>query len=94
MVYKEYKMGPYNLHTIKTNRFKLCHMEIIFMNNVVKDEISKRNILFDYLTDFSKKYPTMRDKHLKLEELYNASIYSVNGRVGNSIITNLCLDFR
>ncbi len=93
MVYKEYKMGPYNLHTIKTNRFKLCHMEIIFMNNVVKDEISKRNILFDYLTDFSKKYPTMRDKHLKLEELYNASIYSVNGRVGNSIITNLCLDF-
>lgn len=93
MVYKEYKMGPYNLHTIKTNRFKLCHMEIIFMNNVVKDEISKRNILFDYLTDFSKKYPTMRDKYLKLEDLYNASIYSVTGRIGNTIITNVCMDF-
>ncbi|MDD4705701.1 MAG: insulinase family protein [Bacilli bacterium] len=93
MVYKEYKMGPYNLHTIKTNKFKLCHMEIIFRNNVVKEEISKRNILFDYLTDSSKRYPTVRETFLKLEDLYNASIYSVTSKVGNTILTNVCMDF-
>lgn len=93
MVYREYKMGPYNLHTIKTDKFKLCHMEIIFRNNVVKNEISKRNILFDFLTDASNRYPTKREVFLKLEDLYNASIYAVTSKVGNAILTNICMDF-
>ena len=93
MVYREYKMGPYNLHTIKTDKFKLCHMEIIFRNNVMKNEISKRNILFDFLTDSSNRYPTKREVFLKLEDLYNASIYAVTSKVGNAILTNICMDF-
>lgn len=93
MVYKEYKMGPYNVHTIKTDKFKLCHMEIIFRNNVIKDDITQRNFLFDLLTDLNKKYNSKRKLVLRLEDLYNASLYSVTSKVGNSIITNLCMDF-
>lgn len=49
MVFKDYKMKGYTLHTIKTDKFKMCHVEVIFRNNVVKEEITKRNLLFDML---------------------------------------------
>lgn len=93
MVYKREKHGAYTLHTIKTDKFKLCHMELIFRNNVIKEDITKRNVLFDLLTEANKKYPTRRLLTLKLEDLYNSSIYSVTSKVGNAILTNVCLDF-
>jgi len=93
MEYKEHKMGTYTLHTIKTDKFKLCHMEIIFRNNLNTEEITMRNVLFDLLTESNKNYPTKRDLALKLEELYNAFYYSVNNKLGNGMITNLCMDF-
>lgn len=93
MVYKEYKMGPYNLHTIKTDKFKLVHMEVIFRNVAVKEDITKRKFLFDLLTDLNKEYNSKRNLVLRLEDLYNASLYSVTSKVGNLVITNLCMDF-
>ena len=54
MVFKDYKMKGYTLHTIKTDKFKMCHVEVIFRNNVVKEEITKRNLLFDMLCECSK----------------------------------------
>lgn len=93
MLYKKEKMGGYNLHTIKTDKFKLCHMEVIFRNNAVKEDMAKRNILFDYLSECSKKYPTKREINLKLEDLYSASLYNVTSKVGNAVFTNFCIDF-
>lgn len=93
MEYKQYKMGAYTLHTIKTDKFKLCHMEIIFRNNVVKEEITIRNLLFDALMESSAAYPTKRDLALKLEDLYNSFLYSVTSKVGNAVMTNVCTDF-
>jgi len=93
VVYKEYKMGAYNLHTIKTDKFKLCHMEIIFRNNAVKEDVTIRNVLFDVLTESNKTYPTRRDFLLRQEDLYNAFLYSATSKVGNGAITNICLDF-
>ena len=31
--------GSYNLHTIKTDRFKTCHVELMFRNNVNVEEM-------------------------------------------------------
>ncbi len=93
MVYNKQVMGGYNLHTLKTDKFKQVHVEIIFRNNIKKEEITKRNILFDYLMEASKNYPTRRYLEIKLEDLYNASIYTTTNRVGASIITNFCMDF-
>lgn len=93
MVYKEYKMGSYNLHTIKTDKFKLCHLEVIFRNNVVKEELNKRNMVFDILCESNMTYPTKRDLYLQMEDLYNSNIYSITSKTGNSIISNVCLDF-
>ncbi|MDD4188017.1 MAG: insulinase family protein [Bacilli bacterium] len=93
MVYKCEKHGPYTIHMIKTNKFKLCHMEIIFRNKIVKEDITKRNILFDLLTEANNDYPTKRLLALKLEDLYNANLYSVTSKVGGAVLTNVCLDF-
>ena len=32
MEYRKMNMGGYNLHLIKTDKFKMCHIEIIFRN--------------------------------------------------------------
>lgn len=93
MLVKEEKFGSYELHTIKTDRFKTCHIEIIFRNNVNVNELTIRNVLFEVLTEVTKKYCTNRLLNIKLESLYNASMYSVTSRVGKLITTSLCIDF-
>ena len=42
MIYKEYKHNTYNLYTVKTDKFKTCHMEIVFRNNINKNDVTKR----------------------------------------------------
>ena len=43
MIYKVYKNNTYNIYTVKTDKFKTCHMEIVFRNNI---EIGKFPYLF------------------------------------------------
>ena len=33
MIYRKFESNTYNIYTIKTDKFKTCHMEIIFRNN-------------------------------------------------------------
>lgn len=93
MIYKFHKNGSYNIHTIKTDKFKTIKMEIIFRNNINKSSIAKRTLLFELLMENSKAYQTKRDLILKLEELYNASCYSVSSRLGNEIVSSVTIDF-
>lgn len=93
MIYKFHKNGSYNIHTIKTDKFKTIKMEIIFRNNINRSSIAKRTLLFELLMENSRTYQTKRDLTLKLEELYNASCYSVSSRLGNEIVTSVCIDF-
>lgn len=93
MIYNVHKCGSYNIHTIKTDKFKNIRMEIIFRNNIDPNTIASRTLLFDLLVESSNKYPTKRDLVLKQELLYNASLYSVSNRIGNQIITSIVMDF-
>ena len=93
MLLNKENYGSYNLYTIKTDRFKTCHVEIIFRNNVVPEELTIRNVLFDTLLESNKNYQTNRLLNIKLEELYNASIYTITNKVGNMLLTNFCIDF-
>jgi hypothetical protein len=52
MTYKEYKNESYNLYTIKTDKFKTCHMEIIFYENFDSKLITPMNFLTDMLSPF------------------------------------------
>lgn len=87
MVYNSYKMGSFNLHTIKTDRFKTIRMEIMFRNNIDPENIVKRTMLFELLLESSEYYKTKRDLILKCEELYNANIYAETMKVGNETVS-------
>lgn len=93
MEYKVYDCSNYKIHTIKTDKFKTCSMEIMFRKEIVKEDISKYNMLVDVLMGSSLKYKTRRDVSIKLEDLYCASIRGVTTRLGNSNLISFVLDF-
>lgn len=93
MEYKRLSMGGYNLHLIKTDKFKMCHIEVIFRNNVVIKDITKRNFLTKILSENTYEYPTRRKLLLRLEDLYDAGIYSYTAKVGGCITTSFGADF-
>lgn len=93
MKYQSFDLESYNLHIIKTNRFKNCSLEIMFRNKISKENITSKALLADLLCYSSKQYPSNREKNLFLEELYDSNFYGLNTRVGNMIITSFCFEF-
>lgn len=93
MEYKSYKSDAYNIHTIKTDKFKTCQIEIVFRNNIVRDELCKRSMLVDILNESTKKYPNKRSIILEEKRLYNSNIYAVSSKLGNNILTSFVIDF-
>lgn len=93
MEYKIVDCNSYKIHTIKTDKFKNCSIEIIYKNKLVKDEISANNMVVDMLMHTSKKYPTRRDVSIALEDLYSASLRGVSTRLGNSFFISFVMDF-
>lgn len=93
MIYKTYNNKTYNIYTIKTDKFKTCHMEIVFRNNIDRNDITKRSLITEMLVENSKKYKTRRDMIIELENLYNSYLYGVTNRIGSSILTSFCFDF-
>lgn len=93
MTYKEYKNNSYNLYTVKTDKFKTCHMEIVFYRKLDKDRITKENVLADMLSHSSKKYDKRKYVVEKLEDLYNASFYATTSKVGNIRTINFIYNF-
>ena len=93
MKYKSYNCNSYNIHTIKTDKFKTCHLEIVFYKEVEKKELSSYNLLGDILSWSCSKYPTRKEMSLHLEELYKAVYYCSVAKLGNVLTTNFVYDF-
>jgi predicted Zn-dependent peptidase len=88
MDYNKINIGPYNLHLIKTDRFKTTTVEVVFRRKIKKDEITIRNFLTDILLHSTKEYPTNRLLAIKSEELYDLSLSAKNNRLGNNIVSS------
>ena len=93
MEYKIHDCKSYRIHTIKTDKFKNCSMEIMFRNKLEKDKITANNMLVDMLMHSSKKYPKRRDVAIELENLYSASFRGFTTRLGSSVMLSFVLDF-
>lgn len=93
MQYKKVELRTYNLHMIKTDRFKTVNMQIIFSNKIKKEDITKRNFLSDILTYSCYKYKTKKDISIASQDLYAASVYSTSYRLGNYYNTDINLYF-
>lgn len=93
MEYKKYNCNSYNIHTIKTDKFKTVRMEIIFSRDAVKEEMPAFTFLSDLLSDCSKKYPSRKEIAIRLEELYKTIFYGTTSKVGNLFTTSFVLEF-
>lgn len=93
MEYKVYNCESYKIHTIKTDKFKNCSIEVMFRNKLVKEEITENNMLVDMLMHSSKKYPKRRDVAIELENLYSSSVRGFMTRLGNSVMLSFVTDF-
>ena len=76
-------MGSYNLHLIKTKKFKTITIDVDFYREIKKEEITKRNLLKMLLIDSSKNYKTERELIIESEELYDIKVSSSISRIGN-----------
>ncbi len=93
MEYRRFNCNSYNIHTIKTDKFKTVRMEIIFSREVEKEKMPTFTFLADLLTDCSKKFTRRKDIAIRLEELYKASFFGITNKVGNLFTTSFILEF-
>ena len=83
----------YNLYSIKTDKFKSNHIEIIFKNEFNKKNVTYTSLLMDVLLDSTKTFNTRKLFLRTLENLYNTNIYTTNTRVGNVLLSSINVDF-
>lgn len=91
MNYTKKDLAAYNLHLIKTKKFKTISVRVVFHTPIKKDEITLRNVLTDILLQSSKKYNSRRELTIKSEDLYAVDISTSNRRLGNYIFTSFNL---
>lgn len=93
MKQKVYNCNSFNVHTIKTDRYKTCHVEVIFRNIVDKEKLPSLSFLADILSESSKNYPKKKDLITRYEELYQIFAYTNTVRLGNVFDFHVNLDF-
>ncbi|MFT8321213.1 MAG: pitrilysin family protein [Bacillus sp. (in: firmicutes)] len=69
------KYQGFNLHTVKTEKFKTNSITIKWKSPILKEEVTKRALLPYVLQNSSKKYPSTTTLRSYLEELYGATFY-------------------
>ena len=89
MEYIKNDMNAYNLHIIKTDRFKTVTVSVVFRRKINKEEITMRNLLKELLINSSYNYPTERSLIIETEKLYDLKLLSSNYRIGNYAILSL-----
>ncbi len=82
MIYQKSEQSGYNLHVIKTDKFKTTRFEVKFSEQLKKETATKRALLTLMMMSGSKNYPTQQDVAIKLESLYGASLSSSINSVG------------
>lgn len=83
MEYKKIECETYNLHLIKTKKFKSTSIELIFGRDIKKEEITKTNFLSSILTYTTKNYNTKIKFCQNMENLYAARVFANAYRLGH-----------
>ena len=73
MKYKKMSTYSYNLHVIKTDKFKTVTVKINFKRKLVKNEITYRNMIINTLCESTSEYPSKRLMTIATENLYDLS---------------------
>lgn len=82
MIYQKLEQDNYNIHIIKTDKFKTITLKINFKRKLKKDEITMRNTLINILFSSSKMYENKRMLEIETENLYGLGYRGVNYQSG------------
>lgn len=93
MEYKKIKRKYYNIHCIKTDRFKAINVDVFFTKETKKEDISYSNLLCKTLVYSTSKYNTKNKFAIELEELYAMKCNSSFAVKGNTEYINVSLEF-
>ncbi len=93
MNYNKYDMGPYNLHIIKTKKYKTVTIRVNFKEPAKKIETSYRSILAHLLVESTNKYPNQRNLAIAIEDLYNLKLSFGTNVIGNYNIMSFNFQF-
>ena len=83
MNYKKINNGAYNIHFIKTDRFKTISIRINFKRKIKENEVTKRNLLTRVLLESNEIYKTSRLIEIETEKLYGLMLRSSATISGN-----------
>lgn len=92
MKYTNKDMGSYNIHLIKTDKYKTITIRVMFKRKIKKEEITIRNVLASLLVQSTNKYNSKRKMTIEAHELYSARLAVDNSRMGNYINTIFTLN--
>lgn len=93
MKYDKIKLYSYNLHVIKTDKFKTITVKVNFKRKLTKEDITYRNMLVNVLCESTKKYPTKRLMEIATEDLYELGYRGSNYISGKYGIMGLDITF-
>ncbi|MDD4643895.1 MAG: insulinase family protein [Bacilli bacterium] len=88
MEYRYHEGKAYNLHLLKTKKFKTITVLITFKRKVKKEEITIRSFIHSILLLSSKNFPSSRLLSTEAEKLYAPSIEATENIVGNYAVTS------
>ncbi len=87
------KINGYNIHTIKTSRYKTSTIYIHFNLNATLDNFIIYNFLSEVLNESSSLYKDRKEISIKEEELYNARYSSSVSVMGETLVFSLSITF-
>ena len=93
MKYKKINTYSYNLHIIKTDKFKTITVKMNFKRELKKEEITYRNMIINTLCESTSQYPTKRLMNIATEELYELNYRAMNYTSGKYNIMGFDVTF-
>ena len=87
------KEKGYNIHVIKTNKYKTSKIAIDFNLPVTKENYIIYYFLASMMNEGSFLYKTRRSKAIKEEELYNARYFISYNLMGDALVFNMSIFF-
>ena len=93
MKYKKISTYSYNLHIIKTNKFKTITVQVGFKRKLEKEEITYRNMIVNMLCESTSIYPSKRLMTIATENLYDLYYKGMNYISGRYSVMNFAVTF-
>ena len=93
MKYKKISTYSYNLHIIKTDKFKTITVQVNFKRKLKKEEITYRNMIVNMLCESTSLYPSKRLMTIATENLYDLYYRGMNYLSGRYNVMNFTATF-